>query len=79
MLTGAPSAVLTCGRLLGELRNAAPAGRYSAKAYIDAARGIQARQRMFLTRPPGTLFRGLRIDTAVAAVSRAGGPGGARP
>jgi len=45
-----------CGRLLGEWRGAAPAGRYSATAVI-AARGTQTHQRSCPTPLSPLLFR----------------------
>src|SRR5207342_1440461 len=36
---GRAYAALVCGRLLGEWHDAAPAGRYSARAMVIAARG----------------------------------------
>src|SRR5215472_11293148 len=69
---GASSAALARGRLLGEWHHAAPAKRYSARAMIDAARGIQARQRLSPTRQPATLFRAageiLRCRPVIKAV-----------
>ena len=63
---GVTHAALVCGRLLGEWRGAAPAGRYSATAVI-AARGTQTHQRSCPTPLPPLLFR-LRQAPA-------GGPG----
>src|SRR5512133_176867 len=54
---GRAYAALVCGRLLGEWHDAAPAGRYSARAMVIAARGTRTHQRWSPTPPPAVLFR----------------------
>ena len=44
------------GRLLGEWHSAAPAGRYSAKAFLDAARGTQPHRLLCRTPLGRSLF-----------------------